>query len=282
MDNYVGDYHPRRVNIANIIQYKTFYPIWDSCEIEISSFCNRDCIFCPRYADRSGIRKNKDGRRINRKLPTHIVLDVMEQLEEIGHKGNLRFGRLSEALLDDRYIEFARFARSKGLSVVEPTNGDILRKHPELCRDLDGLVSKLVIGIYDYKDENEKSELMKWYQQQFTKTEISFSIPDENCVIRQGADVVTDTITNRYLRKPCTAMDRKLLIRYDGEVSLCCEDDICDFGIGNVFHQAIDEIWWSKKHLIIRANLRKRGGKLKYKRCRTCFADMKPVRLRQD
>jgi len=279
MDNYFGDLYPRRVNIKHIIHYKTFFPIWDSCEIEISSFCNRDCIFCPRYTDRSGIRKDKNGRKVSKKLSTQKILDLIDELEKIGYKGPLRFGRLSDALLDERYVKFARYARSKGLFVGEPTNGDVLRKHPELCRELDGLVNLLIIGIYDYKDESEKIERMKWFKRKFKKTEIHFSIPSEKCRIRQGAKIYADTLKNRHLRSPCIAIERKLLIRYDGEASLCCEDDNCTFGLGNVFHQAIDEIWWSKKHLMIRANLRKRGGKLQYKLCRRCYADMKPISL---
>ncbi len=280
MDNYFGHLYPSRVNIKHIIRYKTFFPMWDSCEIEISSFCNRDCIFCPRYMDRSGIRKDKDGRKVNKKLSTQKVLDIIDQLERIGFKGPLRFGRLSEALLDTRYLEFARYARSKGLFLSEPTNGDVLRKNPKLCCELDGLVKHLTIGIYDYKDENEKKELMEWFKQRFKKTEIGFSFPNEICVVRQGSKVYSDILENRSdLKKPCILIDRKLLIRYDGEVSLCCEDDNCTFGLGNVFQQNIDEIWWSKKHLMIRANLSKRDGKLKYRLCRSCYKDMNPLSL---
>ena len=47
---------------------------------------------------------------------------------------------------------------------------------------------------------------------------------------------------DRILDLPCTRRLTALLIRYDGEVSLCCEDDTCTFDLGNVFTQRIEEI----------------------------------------
>ena len=51
----------KTVYVKSIQDTKTI-PMWSRIAIEIQSDCNRDCYFCPRYADRSGIRKNQKGK----------------------------------------------------------------------------------------------------------------------------------------------------------------------------------------------------------------------------
>ena len=179
VDNNLGDFNPKRINVKNIIKYKTFFPMWDSCQIEITSFCNRDCEFCPRYSDRSGIRKNENGHKVKAQMSSEKVYNLINQLDKIGYRGELRFGRLSEALYDDRYIEFANYARLKGIYLKEFSNGDPLKKNLELCAELDGVLQEIVIGLYDCKDEYEICEQKKWFIQKFKKTKVSFSIPQK-------------------------------------------------------------------------------------------------------
>jgi radical SAM protein with 4Fe4S-binding SPASM domain len=68
-------------------------------------------------------------------------------------------------------------------------------------------------------------------------------------------------LTNRY----------QLLIRYDGEVALCCEDDMCELSLGNAFIEKIEDIWWSDRHIEIAYDLRIPGNRKKYPLCKSCY-----------
>ena len=37
--------------------------LWSNFQIETTSLCNRDCCFCPRWGDRSGVRKDSDNKK---------------------------------------------------------------------------------------------------------------------------------------------------------------------------------------------------------------------------
>jgi len=69
----------------------------------------------------------------------------------------------------------------------------------------------------------------------------------------------------------CTMQLNALLIRYDGEVSLCCQDDECTFGLGNVFDKSIAEIWGSDKHRGIIDKVTKPGGRREFDLCKKCY-----------
>jgi len=258
--------------IARTLKSTTGLPLWHSLEIDIHSACNRDCEFCPRYLDRSGVRKDADGVPIRQKMPTHQVYRIIDQAHALGFRGKIKLHRLSEGLLDDRYLEFATYIKSKGLSLEEDTNGDVLRNNHELCARLDGLIHHLIIGLYDYQTELEKRQEMFFWRSRFKKTRLSFSLPREFCIIRQGSKIYDEISKNpEALELPCNQPSYFLHIRYDGNVSLCCEDDNCQFALGNAFTESLIAIWWSYKHINIARTLKKAGGRRHFPLCNRCY-----------
>jgi len=258
--------------IALILKKTSGFPFWENLEIDIQSACNRDCEFCPRFSDRSGIRKDKKGNQIITQMPTEKVYHLINQAAQLNYKGKIKLHRLSESLLDKRYLEFAKYIKSKGLRLLENTNGDVLRANEKLCQQLDGIIEHITIGLYDYKNEQEKQAEIAFWRTRFKKTQVAFSFPPEKCIIRQGAKVYTDIIKDSSaLDLPCTQPNRMFLIRYDGNVQLCCEDDGCHFDLGNAFEQSLQEIWWSSKHIKIAKTLEKSRGRHQFKRCSQCY-----------
>jgi len=239
-------------------------------EMDIHSFCNRDWEWCPRYFDRSGVRKDNTGEKIRKSMPTEKVYNIIDQANALGYKGIVKLHRLSEGLLDYRYIKFAEYIKEKGMKLSEDTNGDILRNNPELCSKLDGLASELRIGLYDYRDEYSKQKEMEYWQKKFLKSLVRFSLPLEECFIRKNTKYCYDAKYEKILDEPCFQPYIYFLIRYDGMVSLCCEDDQCNFELGNVFKQSLEEIWWSRKHIHIAKTLFKPGGRYCFKLCSKC------------
>ena len=138
--------------------------MWDNLEVELHSHCNRDCDFCPRYLDRSGVRKDESGKSIRVQMPTEQFHSIIDQAAALGYRGNVLMHRLSEPLLDPRFLEFARCIRAKGMKPVEHTNGDVLKRDARLCEELDGLLELICIGLYDYKTEEEKCAEMEFWR----------------------------------------------------------------------------------------------------------------------
>jgi radical SAM protein with 4Fe4S-binding SPASM domain len=247
------------------------FPLWKIVRLEIHSHCNRDCDFCPRCGDASGVRKDKQGNPVKVRMPTAKVYSLLDEISGFDFRGYIGFHRLSEPLLDDRFLDFCRYARGKGMKILENTNGDLLGGNRELCREIDGVVNILVIGLYDYQSREEKERQMARWRQIFKKTRIRFSTPREHPKIRQNSRVYLETQKDeRILTHPCFKTGN-LLIRYDGEVSLCGQDDHCRFGLGNVFEQSLRDIWWSEKHRGIVRSLERPGGREGYALCSTCY-----------
>ncbi len=266
--------------LAQLRKRFTDFPIWTNLEIDIQSACNRDCEFCPRYHDRSGVRKDAQGNQIIQKMPTDQVYRIIDQASSLHFKGKVKLHRLSEGLLDTRYLEFARYIKSKGLILWEDTNGDVLRKNHDLCTQIDGLIDHLTIGLYDYKSEQEKQQEMTFWRGRFQKTELAFSLPPEYCTVRQGSKVYFQVPKDpTVLELPCNQPTYFLQIRYDGNVSLCCEDDGCHFDLGNAFEQSLVELWWSAKHIQIAKTLAKPGGRHHYPHCSRCYRLQDKVNL---
>jgi organic radical activating enzyme len=252
-------------------------PMWRSLELDIQSLCNRDCHFCPRYEDRSGVRKDSVGNKVNQEMPTFNVLSIIDQAYRLNYKGLVSFHGLSEPFLDERFFKFAEYVRKKGMVLSIYTNGDKLRQNERLRRQVDGLVNILAVGLYDYKTLNEKRKLMQIWQGWFKKTRVLFSLPKEYCAIRAGTEPYKKVHKKpETLEEPCLDTYR-LLIRYDGEVSLCCEDDLCEVGIGNAFSQSLLSLWWSDKHMEVVNNLKLPGNRHKYKPCSICYKSQGPI-----
>jgi radical SAM protein with 4Fe4S-binding SPASM domain len=255
---------------------KKQFPIWKIVRLETHSYCSRDCEFCPRYDDRSGVRKDEKGNPVNIRMPTEKVYALMDRISGFDFRGYIGFHRLSEPLLDPRFIDFCRYARNKGMKILENTGGDVLKNNLELCREIDDVVNTLVIGLYDYKSENEKQRQMEHWQEVFKKTRVRFAAPQEHPKIRQNSKVYREARKDKtILTHPCFKTGN-LLIRYDGNVSLCGQDDRCRFDLGNVFEKSLREIWWSEKHIRIVKNLQLPMARQKYELCSTCYMRSKP------
>jgi MoaA/NifB/PqqE/SkfB family radical SAM enzyme len=152
------------------VSEKSRFPMWVHMGLEIQSLCNRNCDWCPRYNDSSGVRKNQQGDLIVQQMPTDKVYDILDQVYDLGFRGPVHFHSLSEPLLDNRYLEIVTRAHKQGFIIEENTNGDVLVKNPILRQNLDGIVDVFNIGLYDCKSDVEESELMMFWESLFDKS----------------------------------------------------------------------------------------------------------------
>ena len=249
-------------------------PLFSRILIELNSNCNRDCFFCNRTFDTSG-KRLVDGKRVLKKMPTEHVLRIMDEAVALGFRGKIAFHHMSESFLDERIIKMAWEARKRGLIPYEHTNGDVLRKNLKLCRQAAEVFDYITVGLYDYKNEDELKAEKAYWKVALKGTKVKFSLSGE--VYPRGLTPFDDRMFREkkdYVNAPCTRPFLRLIVHYDGNVALCCEDMTDMFDLGNAFNQSIEDIWYSEKHVQILKDL-EQGKREKYAACKKC--PMPPV-----
>ena len=128
-----------------------------SCEIELFSYCNRTCWFCPNsFIDR---RSKKEY------LSESVYLSVLEELRDNGFSGEISYSRYNEPLADD--IFFERVAQAKKLLpnilLRTNTNGDYLTPEKIEQAEQSGL-GLLNIQLYPSRDYSE-IEILRLYEE---------------------------------------------------------------------------------------------------------------------
>lgn len=266
----------KTINIPNKMwkNVKRSIPIFDRMLLELNSNCNRDCFFCNRTFDTSG-KRLINGKRVLKNMPTEHVLRIMDEAVALGFRGKVAFHHMSEAFLDKRVIRMAWEARTRGLIPYEHTNGDVLRNNLDLCRQAAEVFDYITVGLYDYKNEQELKAEQAFWKVALKGTRVKFSL---------GGEVYPRSLTpfdsrmfrdkKSYQHAPCTRPFQRLIVHYDGNVALCCEDMTDMFNLGNAFKKSIEEIWYSKRHVGILRDL-EQGRRDKYPACKNC--PMPPV-----
>ncbi|MBS1774023.1 MAG: SPASM domain-containing protein [Bacteroidetes bacterium] len=245
-------------------------PLFQRLLIELQSNCNRECFFCNRTFDTSGKRLDSNGKKIIKQMPTENVLRIMDEAVAMGFKGRVAFHHMSEPFLDNRIIDMAHEARRRGLRPYEHTNGDVLRNNKELCKEAARVFEYIKVGLYDYKNEDELNDEIAFWQDALQGTEVHFSLggvvfprtstPEDERMFRAK---------HSYENAACIRPLFRMIIHYDGNVALCCEDMTDMFDLGNAFHQPIQDIWYSEKHIGIVKDLQL-GLRERYEACKNC------------
>jgi radical SAM protein with 4Fe4S-binding SPASM domain len=254
-------------------------PLFERLQIESHAFCNRDCWFCPRTYDRSGNYIDRNGKKISHQMPTDIILNLLDQAMAMGFQGQVGFHHYSEPLLDPRNITLAREARRRGMKPYLHTNGDVLKKNQRLCEEVAEVYGSIIIGLYDYRTNDELQSAKQYWKTRLPETNLQFSaIGPEGArralsmgmpralVPSDSRMAVPDLL---YSNGPCHRPLIRMIIRHDGGISNCCEDTFGAFDLGNIHSDSMKDLWFSERHQTIVANLIA-GRREMYSLCRNC------------
>lgn len=269
---------PFAIRSFYLLKYRFEIGYFKIIQIETYSDCNRDCWFCFRKMDRSGIRKDKEGNHVKVMMPAGKVLDIIDQAHNLGYTGEVCFNLLNEPTLDERIFGFAKYAKLKGMSPSLTTNGDILRKKNdnEYFEKVIQCFDKIHIGQYDFSNYDNRSEdrirlLEKLYKAKFVDfwggTRQATRGMDEEKFEKKYEISVSDFIKSAR-EKPCMAPSIGLNIRYDGKILACCVGDA--FAAGDINKQSIEEYWFSKEHIHLARTLKRAGGRKQFDICNMC------------
>lgn len=204
-------------------------------------------------------------------MPTEKVMNLLDELESLCFKGYITFHHLSEAFLDKRLIQVATEAKKRGMRPYVHTNGDVLRNNEELCKKSAEVFEYVVVGLYDYKNQEEKEDQKEFWNKRLHGTKIMFSTaekifrrtysPDNKIMEKLEKKTFPDGI--------CANPQKYLLIHYNGDVGCCCEDMYGELLKSNIFDKSIEEIWYSEHHKQIIKELQV-GNRKKYDLCLKC------------
>jgi hypothetical protein len=229
-------------------------------ELEVFSFCNRRCWFCPN--------SSIDRRSTNTHMDEALYLQILCQLGEIGYSGIISFSRYNEPLADR--IILKRLAQAAELapmaSLHSNTNGDYLTEAYLEELYLAGLRS-LSIQAYGDADDPYDHEKMKarlrrivqrlnlttrlvkevpgeWFEEHAMAGEMSIRIYSRNFLLNGCNRGNTLPIHIDFVRcSPCLSPFHHLYVDYSGAVMPCCNlrsdvDSHRPFVVSNLCHNS--------------------------------------------
>ena len=223
-------------------------------EIELFSYCNRTCKWCPN-------------RTINRKttqcLDDKIFENVIQELAEQDYQGVLTFSRYNEPLSRiNIFKEKLKYIREHlpHTKLVTNTNGDFVTKE-----NLEGLeINELSIMDYDGLGMEGCKQRLLDLGAEIIEIKNSYILSSYGemkilyCTNWIDNRVITDRggflaeYSKDYRNYPCFEPKYFCAINYDGTVSPCCNfrNDIKEhqpYIIGDLHYSTLQEILTSKK-----------------------------------
>ncbi|MCS4432859.1 radical SAM/SPASM domain-containing protein [Aquiflexum gelatinilyticum] len=215
------------------------YPLFEKISIESNSYCNRSCSFCTRSSD------NREKVR----MPEELIFKVLFELAEIEYKGLISFHFYNEVFTDKRIFTFFEKCKELGLNNYIFTNGDFLTK--EVVDRLKNYnIKEFALSIYDWKTEEDFQAKCDYFQE-----ELKLSDHNWEFYIIKGGDNFGNRagyVSHKEEKLPlpltagCSKIEKKIDVRYDGSVVMCCQDYYSVHKIGDIRKDNIIDIWYGE------------------------------------
>ena len=238
--------------------------LFDHIEIETINQCNGNCSFCPVNV--------KSDPREKTVMTDEMFYNIVDQLSEIHYAGRFTTFSNNEPFLDDRIIDFNRYAREKlpNARMHLFTNGTLLtiEKFVSIVEFLD----ELVIDNYqkDLKLIKPCQEIVSYVEthpELKKKVTIVLRNPNEILTSRGGKAPNRKEIPE-YPDDRCVLPFKQMIIRPDGKVSLCCNDATGKYTLGDASKEMLLDIWNGPEFAMVRKCLYE--GRKNWGDCRYC------------
>ena len=256
------------INKTEIREYvetiKEKVPLFEFIEVETINRCNGMCSFCP-------VNKKVDPR-IETKMEKGLFKKIIDELSSLNYSGELSLFSNNEPLLDERIIEFHKYAREKlpKARMHLFTNGTLLSL--EIFLELMKYLDELIIDNYQQELKLLKpvaaiNEYVSTHPELKEKVTIVLRKPHEILTSR-GGDAPNRTNVQSYGDETCALPFEQMIIRPDGKVSLCCNDPLGRNTLGDVNNNSLQEIWYGDKYKMVRQCIAE--GRKNWKQCEFC------------
>ncbi len=139
------------------------------------------------------------------------------------------------------------------------TNGDLLKRNDQLCKDVKNYYESIVVELYDYETNTQLEQAKQYWKDRLNGANLQFSTIGLPGIV--GADsmgiprvlVPTDIRMAlpdlTYPKAPCQRPLIRMIIQHDGEICNCCKDTSGAITLGNVHQQSLKELWFSDHHV---------------------------------
>jgi len=253
-------------------------------EIEIFSFCNRQCWFCPNsFIDRHST---------NNFMDENLYLKILSELQEIDYSNIITYSRYNEPLSDKIFLTRLKQARKAcpNAELHTNSNGDYITKEylDELVNaGLNSIAIQCYFGEnenFDFRIAGEKAKAMAQKLDLGLEilefdvfNRIIFKFPRDDIKVTYSAHDFKKIANNRgdTLKKvlpyertsSCLIQFKHLYIDYNGSFMACCNlrSDIekhKDFILGNANESSIFEVFMGEKIINYRKKLGVNGKKI--------------------
>lgn len=275
------NYVPKKIRIkAEVLRYKyrtTKYlnevdienrmPLFKYIEIETLNRCNGLCSFCPVNA--------KQQQRPYAKMERSLFEKIIGELKELDYAGEYNLFSNNEPFLDERILDWMKYAWESlpKARLIMYTNGSMLNLEKFL--ETIKYTHRLVIDNYnntpdkDQVNDNLKPiyEYLQLHQE--LKDKVKFALRDREEVITSRGGLAPNKQILKGLNAACVYPYKQMVIRPDGKCSLCCNDALGKYTMGDVNKQTLTEIWYSERYTKLRKEMKKNRRK-NLKLCNEC------------
>jgi MoaA/NifB/PqqE/SkfB family radical SAM enzyme len=210
-------------------------PVLKSVAIEISSACNRSCVFCPNHSSKRG----------HELLDEQLFCKIIDDLVLLRFSGRVALHLFNEPLLDKRITKLIAFVKQRlpSAHIFINTNGDCLdlamwKRLREAglssagITQYDGRINDNIRKILDRLDRDEKARFAVRI----------FHPHDANN--RAGAIRLEDR-RRLPLRAFCPRPFYQLCITFRGVAVVCCNDYHSEVKLGDLRAESVGKIWES-------------------------------------
>lgn len=239
------------------------FPLFRDIEIELINRCNGECSFCP-------VNRKLDPREFAL-MPEKLFFNIIDQLKALDYNKTICFNGNNEPLLDKRLERFLKYTKENvpKACIIMFTNGTLLSttRFNEIIKYVD----KLFIDNY-----NDDRQINKQVQQILDHIKFNQAASDKITVMVTRKDALrttrAGTARNRgnlyFMRSPCFYPFWQMNVRPTGKISLCCNDALGKFTLGDLTKQTVVEAWNSKEYTDLRNAIVK--GRHNINTCKNC------------
>lgn len=227
----------------NVKKISCISPMFRYIEIETINRCNGNCAFCPVNANRD----KREYHIMKDELFEKIVLD----LEKLKYHGQISLFSNNEPFLDKKIIDRHELLREKcpEAFVQLLTNGTLLTVEHML--KIMPFLDQLTIDNYNQElvlnpPVREIKKYIELHPELSCKVKIILRRP-KDVLTSRGGDSPNRNMKRSYPEDTCILPWRQLIVRPDGKVSLCCNDPLGKYTMGDLSKEDILSVWHGRK-----------------------------------